>query len=214
MSPEIDVRKLEVFNRISKEGSRTVADSLGQLTGVDASIEVAKINFLHVDDVKTHIGDETRVGIHVQLTEPPHGYVLFLLGPADSKKLAGLMLPGGGDDDADGFSGMERSAIQEVGNILTSGYIDGLANVLETTIDMGTPQFTYGPANGSVQEMGGWPDEDLVFVLDSRITADGEDIDLTVYTFPKLHSLVDLVQQIDLDTDVREETVADDVVDG
>jgi len=214
MSLEVDVRKLEVFNRISKEGSRTVADSLGQMTGVDAAIEVAKINLLHMEDVKTHLGDETRVGIHVQLTEPPHGYVLFLLGPADSKKLAGLMLPGGGDEDVDGFSEMERSAIQEIGNILTSGYIDGLANVLETTIDMGTPQFTYGPANGIIQEMGGWPDEEIVFVLDSQITADGEDIDLTVYTFPKLRSLVELVQQIDLDTDIEQDTVADDVVGG
>jgi chemotaxis protein CheC len=213
MSLEVDVRKLEVFNRISKEGSRTVADSLGQMTGADAGIEVAKINLLHMEDVKTHIGDETRVGIHVQLTEPPHGYVLFLLGPADSKKLAGLMLPSGGDDNVDGFSEMERSAIQEIGNIMTSGYIDGLANVLETTIDMGTPKFTYGPANGIVQEMGGWPEEDIVFVLDSRITADGEDIDLTVYTFPKLHDLVGLVQQLDLDTDVQQETVPDDVVD-
>jgi len=214
MSLKVDVRKLEVFNRISKEGSRTVADSLGQMTGVDAAIEVAKINLLHMEDVKTHLGDETQVGIHVKLTEPPHGYVLFLLGPADSKKLAGLMLPEGGDDDVEGFSEMERSAIQEIGNIMTSGYIDGLANVLETTIDMGTPEFTYGPANGIIQKMGGWPDQEIVVVLDSQITADGEDIDLTVYTFPKLRSLVELVQQIDLDTDVEHDTVADDVVDG
>ncbi len=214
MSLEVDVRKLEVFNQIAKEGSRTVADSLGQMTGADAGIEVAKINLLHMEDVKTHLGDETQVGIHVQLTEPPHGYVLFLMGPVDSKRLAGLMLPGGGDEDVDGFSGMERSAIQEISNIMTSGYIDGLANVLETTIDMGTPKFTYGPANSIVQKMGGWPDEDIVIVLDSRITADGENIDLTVYTFPKLRSLVELVQRIDLDTDVQRDTVADDVVDG
>jgi chemotaxis protein CheC len=103
---------------------------------------------------------------------------------------------------------MERSAMQEIGNIMTSGYIDGWANVLDTTIDMGTPTFTYGPAHGIVQQMGGWPDEDIAFVLDSAITADGTDIDLTVYTFPQLHALVDLVQQIDVDADVHEDTVA------
>ena len=41
------------------------------------------------------------------------------------------MLPGSRDEDTDGFSDMERSAIQKIGNILTSGYIDGLANVLD-----------------------------------------------------------------------------------
>ncbi|MEF8783402.1 MAG: chemotaxis protein CheC [Haloarculaceae archaeon] len=210
MSLEIDVRKLEVFNKISKEGSRTVADSLSQMTGVDAEIRVSKINFLHIDDVKTHLGDETQVGIHVELTESPYGYVLFMLSPADSKRLAQLMVPGDGGNDESGFTDMERSAIQEIGNIMTSGYIDGWANVLDATIEMGTPEFTYGPSHAIIQKMGGWPDEDVVFVLDSQITAGGNDIDLTVYTFPQLRDLVELVQQIDVDTDVTEDTVASD----
>jgi chemotaxis protein CheC len=210
MSLKVDVRKLDLFNKISKEGSRQVADSLSQMTGIDARIQVSKLNFLAMEDVKTHLGDERKVGIHVQLTESPHGYVLFMLDPRDSKRLAQLMLPGDGDDDGSGFTDMERSAIQEIGNIMTSGYIDGWANVLDTTIDMGTPEFTFGPAHKIIQKMGGWPDEDMVFVLDSEITAGGEDIDLTVYTFPQLKDLVNLVQRIDAETDIHEDTAADE----
>jgi chemotaxis protein CheC len=208
MGHRIDVRKLELFNRISKEGSRKVAESITQLTGLDAEITVTKINFLDLEDVKTHLGSDTAVGIHVELTEPPYGYVLFLLDPADSKDLAGEMVPGGGSDEA-GFSDMERSAIQEIGNIMTSGYIDGWANVLDTTIDMSTPAFTYGPAGDIISEMGGWPDEEVVFVLDSQVVAGDADVDMTVYTFPQLEALVDLVQRLDLDTDVQSDTVAD-----
>jgi chemotaxis protein CheC len=210
MSLKVDVRKLDLFNKISKEGSRQVAASLSQMTGIDARIQVSKLNFLAMEDVKTHLGDEKKVGIHVQLTESPHGYVLFMLDPHDSKRLAQLMLPGGGSDDSSGFTDMERSAIQEIGNIMTSGYIDGWANVLDTTIDMGTPEFTFGPAHKIIQRMGGWPEEDMVFVLDSEITAGGEDIDLTVYTFPQLRDLVDLVQRIDVETDIHADTVADE----
>ncbi|WP_340102136.1 chemotaxis protein CheC [Salinibaculum salinum] len=210
MSLQVDVRKLDLFNKISKEGSRQVADSLSQMTGIDARIHVSKLNFLAMEDVKTHLGSEKKVGIHVKLTESPHGYVLFMLDPHDSKRLAQLMLPGdGGDDTSSGFTDMERSAIQEIGNIMTSGYIDGWANVLDTTIDMGTPAFTFGPAHRIIQRMGGWPDEDMVFVLDSEIVAGGEDIGLTVYTFPQLRDLVDLVQQIDVETDIKKDTVAD-----
>jgi len=208
---KVDVRKLEVFNNISKEGSRQVADSLNQMAGLDSEIEVAKINFLHVEDVKTHLGDEKKVGIFVELTDSPNGYVLFVLDPEDSKQLAQSMLPGGGgDDDTKGFSDMERSAIQEIGNIMTSGYIDGWANVLDTTIGMGTPTFTYGPTSTIIEKMGGWPDEDLAFVLDSEILAPDTDVDLTVYTFPQIHDLVELVQQLDIDTDVKADTVADE----
>jgi len=208
MSLEVDVRKLEIFNRVSKEGSRRVAESLSQMSGLDAEIEVAKINVLHMDDVKTHLGDDDAVGIHVELTESPYGYVLFLLDPADSKRLAQSMIPGE-SGSASGFSDMERSAMQEIGNIMTSGYIDGWANVLDTTINMGTPTFTYGPSHKIIEHMGGWPDEEIVFVLDSEITTGDANVDLTVYTFPQVRSLVELVQNIDLETDVQADSVAD-----
>lgn len=210
-SMKVDVRKLELFNKISKEGSRRVADSLNQMAGMNAEIEIAKINFLHMEDVKTHLGDDEVVGIYVELTDSPGGYVLFVLDPADSKKLAQSMLPGGGGgNETNGFTDMERSAIQEIGNIMTSGYIDGWANVLDTTINMGTPTFMYGSAGKVIEEMGGWPDEELVFVLDSEIIASETDVDLTVYTFPQVNDLVDLVERIDVETDVKADTLADE----
>jgi chemotaxis protein CheC len=213
MGLQVDVRKLDLFNQMAKEGSGTVADHLGQLTGLDASVHTSQINFLDIDDVKTHIGSAKQVGIYVELNEPPHGYVLFMLDPADSKRLAGAMMGGMGEpSEGEGFSDMERSAMQEVGNIMTSAFIDGWANVLDTTIDMGTPNFVFGPASGIVDKMGGWPDSDLVFVIDSQITVEDGDLGMTVYTFPDLADLVGLIQNIDLDTDVEADTQADDLV--
>ncbi|WP_254272851.1 chemotaxis protein CheC [Haloarcula marina] len=213
MGLQVDVRKLDLFNQMAKEGSGTVADHLGQLTGLDARVHTSQINFLDIDDVKTHIGTDRQVGIYVELTEPPYGYVLFMLDPADSKRLAGAMLGGMGDGgDGAGFSDMERSAMQEIGNIMTSGFIDGWANVLDTTIDMGTPNFVLGPASGIVDKMGGWPDSELVFVIDSKIVVEDDDLGMTVYTFPELESLVELIQHIDLETDVAADTEAGDVV--
>ena len=210
MSLRVDVRKLDLFNQMAREGSETVANHLSQMAGLDASIEVSKINFLDIEDVKTHIGSQKQVGIFVELVDSPHGYVLFLIDPADSKQLVEQMVGGmGNDEPADGlFTDMERSAMQEIGNIMTSGYIDGWANVLDTTIDISTPSFMYGPASNIVDEMGGWPDEDIVFVVDSDIVADDTDVELTAYTFPRLQELVELITDIDLDTDVREDTIA------
>jgi chemotaxis protein CheC len=213
MGLQVDVRKLDLFNQMAKEGSGTVADHLGQLTGLDASVHTSQINFLDINDVKTHIGDQQQVGIYVELAEAPNGYVLFMLDPADSKRLAGAMMGGMGEpSEGAGFSDMERSAMQEIGNIMTSAFIDGWANVLDTTIDMGTPNFVFGPASGIIDKMGGWPDSDLVFVIDSQITVEDGDLGMTVYTFPDLADLVALIQNIDLDTDVVEDTQADDLV--
>jgi len=210
MGLEVDVRKLDLFNKMAKEGSGTVADHLTQLTGVDASVRTSRINFLDIGDVKTHLGSAEKIGIYVELTEPPGGYVLFVLGPDGGKRLAGQMIGSVSDDE--GISAMEQSALQEIGNIMTSGFIDGWANVLDTTIDMTTPTLVVDDTSTIIDSMGGWPDSDLVFVIDSNIVAEGADIDLTVYTFPQLQDLVDLIQDIDLDTDIEEDTIADDLL--
>lgn len=209
MSLEVDVRKLDLFNKIAKEGSQRVSDHLNQMAGLDTEIAVSKINFLDIEDVRTHMGNSQQVGIFVELTESPYGYVLFMLSPSDAKELAGLLVGSSGGDISDGFTDMERSAIQEVGNIMTSGYIDGWANVLETTINMSTPSFAYGPASGIIDEMGGWPDEDIAFVIDSQLTAGEDDnISLSIYTFPQLVALVELIQNIDISTVIGEDTQA------
>ena len=214
MGLKLDVRRLDVFNQMAREGSETVAENIGQLTGLDATVRTSQINFLDIEDVKTHIGDDKGVGIYVELNEPPYGYVLFFLNPADSKQMASAMLDGTGKpSESEGFSDMERSAMQEIGNIMTSAFIDGWANVLETTIDMGTPNFVFGPADGIVDKMGGWPTSDLVFVVNSSITIEDGDLGMTVYTFPELEDLVALIQDIDVNTDVAVDTEASNVLD-
>jgi len=214
MDYEVDVRKLELFNEMAKEGATTVSEHLNQLSGLHTEIEVSKINFLDMADVRTHLGDDEQVGIYVELTEPPYGYILFMLEPDGSKRLAQGMVGdmGGGEPEEGLFTDLERSAMQEIGNIMTSGFIDGWANVLDTTIDMSTPSFIFGPASDIVDEMGGWPDEEIAFVVDSHIVASDADVEVTVYTFPQLADLVRLIQNIDVTTDVDTDTAASDVL--
>jgi chemotaxis protein CheC len=200
MSLKIDIRKLGLFNKMAKEGGNTVADHLSQMTGMETEMEITKINFIDVADIKTHVGDQKQIGISIRLLEPPHGHILFLFNGSSAKELARGMVGDMGETDPNGsgFTDMERSAIQEIGNIMTSAFIDGWANVLQTTIDIGPPNFTFGPGSGMVDELVGDRETDMSLMFDSRVHALNSDIDVTVYTFPELEELVSLMQQIDV----------------
>ncbi len=182
---------------MAKEGANTVASHLNQMTGMDTEMEITKTNFLDIDDIKTHVGDEKQVGIHIELTEPPHGYILFLFSARSAKTLASGML-GGQSSGGKGFSDMEKSAVQEIGNIMTSGFIDGWANVLNTTIDISTPKFTYGAGSRTVDSLVGSRPGEMALVFDSRVHAREADVEVKVYTFPELAELVELMQQIEI----------------
>jgi len=163
-------------------------------------MEITKINFIDVPDIKTHVGHEEQIGISIEMTEPPHGHILFLLEAESAKELASGMIGDMGETDpeATGFTDMERSAIQEIGNIMTSGFIDGWANVLDTTIDIGTPTFIFGPGSGMVDDLVGDREAEMALMFDSHVQAPESDVDVKVYTFPELEELVDLMQGIEV----------------
>jgi len=200
MSLLIDIRKLGLFNKMAKQGGNTVADHLSQMTGMETEMEITKINFIDIPDIKTHVGHAEQIGISIELVEPPHGHILFLLEARSAKELAHGMIGDMGETDpsANGFTDMERSAIQEIGNIMTSGFIDGWANVLDTTIDIGPPSFIFGPGSGMVDDLVGDREADMALMFDSRVRVPGSNVDVKVYTFPRLEELVDIMQEIEV----------------
>ena len=200
MSLMIDIRKLGLFNQMAKEGGNTVADHLSQMTGMETEMEITKINFIDIPDIKTHVGHQKQIGISIEMLEPPHGHILFLFNADSAKELAHGMIGDMGESDPSesGFTDMERSAVQEIGNIMTSGFIDGWANVLETTIDISTPTFTYGPGSDMVDSLVGDRDDEMALMFDSRVQALDSNINVKVYTFPELEELVGLMQEIEV----------------
>ena len=197
MSTMIDIRRLQTVNELAREGASTVAENMSQLTGVETEMQITKINVIDVEDLGAHLGAAKQVGVNVPLKEQPYGSVLVLFDDESARRVASTMM-GGIESNGGGYSDMERSAIREVGNIMTSGFIDGWANVLDTTIDISTPNFTFGPGSGMVDQLVGGRDNDMALMFDSRVHALDSDINVKVYTFPELEELVGLMQEIEV----------------
>lgn len=196
MSTKIDIRRLRDVNELAKAGAETVAEHLTQLTGVETEMQITKINVLDVEDLGTHLGRERVVGVNVPLLEQPHGSVLILFDDESAKTLAHTMVGGEGNDEP-GYSEMERSAIKEVGNIMTSGFIDGWANVLGRTIDISTPQLLRAEGDTIVEHSVDSGTHEIALLFDSTLEAPDVDVSATIYTFPDIEEFVDLINSID-----------------
>ncbi|MFB6309286.1 MAG: chemotaxis protein CheC [Haloarculaceae archaeon] len=194
----VDVRKLTVVNDLIDEGAGNVADYFSQLTGADASVEIKSISFVDPADLSAEIGREETFTARIRLTEPPYGIFLMTFPEATAVEIASMMTgrePGGGITD------QHRGAIQEMCNILTSGFIDGIANTLETTIDMETPTVERqrtdelaGIALSHVRE------DATAVVLDSVIDVADRDapLRLQVFLVPDPGAFVNLVDMLDV----------------
>ncbi|MFB6112546.1 MAG: chemotaxis protein CheC [Halodesulfurarchaeum sp.] len=195
MNTKIDIRRLRDVNRLAKAGAETVATNLQQLTGVRTEMEITKINVIDVEDLGAHLGREKRVGVNVPLLERPHGSVLVLFSDESAKTLAQTLL-GETGSEGPGYTELERSAIREVGNIMTSGFIDGWANVLGRTIDISTPQLLRAAGDDIVDHCVDAGGQEIAMLFDSTLTAPDADIEITIYTFPNVEEFVRLINSM------------------
>ena len=195
MTTKIDIRRLRDVNELAKAGAETVAQHLNQLTGVETAMQITKINVIDVEDLGSHLGHGKMVGVNVPLVEAPHGSVLILFDDDSAKTLAHSML-GSAESDGPGYSEMERSAIREVGNIMTSGFIDGWANVLGRTIDISTPQLLRAGGDAIVDHCVDPGEHEIAMVFDSTLVVSNVAAAATIYTFPDVDEFVDLINSM------------------
>ncbi|HID42808.1 MAG TPA: hypothetical protein EYP30_03390 [Archaeoglobaceae archaeon] len=137
----IDVNKLVKLNRMAKEGAENVANNLSEMLGVDVEMKITKIEFVDLRDVPEAIGEQEVIGVYLMFNGLPSGYLIVLFPTSSAKKIANLLLQEieENNGDGDGFTEMDISAIGEVGNIITSSFIDGWANLFKTEINISTP---------------------------------------------------------------------------
>jgi len=130
--------KLSVFSDLTREGTETAAQRVTTMADMETVADIAGVSFTPIDDITGHL-EGTFVGTTVEFGGTPSGFLVILFDEVSATNIADAMLPTGGDNDE--FTDMHRSAIQELGNIMTSGFIDGWANVLQTSVEHSPPEF-------------------------------------------------------------------------
>ncbi|WP_254278675.1 chemotaxis protein CheC [Haloarcula marina] len=205
----IDVRKLTLITELIQDGAEEVAGSLAALAGVDASVEIKSLSFVQPDDIAAEMGTGEIYSARVRLTEPPYGVFLMTFSTATAAEIAELMT---GTEVHDGFTQLQESALQEMCNILTSGFIDGIANTLEATIDMGTPTVEQAETTAVTDAALSHVRRDsLTIVLDSLVDIKETDVafSLRIFLVPDPGSFVHLIDQLDRDVESGKPTNAD-----
>ncbi|MBV0901202.1 chemotaxis protein CheC [Haloarcula salina] len=205
----IDIRKLTLITRLIQDGAEQVADSLATLAGVDAAVEIKSLSFVQPGDIATEMGGGTIYSARVRLTEPPYGVFLMTFETETAAEIAGLMTGTSVDSE---FTQLHESALQEMCNILTSGFIDGIANTLDATIDMGTPTVVEDDAAEIADTALSHVRRDsLTIVLDSLVDIKESDVafSLRIFLVPDPGSFVHLIDQLDYDVDRETQIAAD-----
>jgi len=200
----IDIRKLTIIGKLIQHGAKNVADSLATMANIEADIRIKSLSFIEPEDIPHEIGTGEFHHANIRLTEPPYGVFLMTFDDLTAEEIAHHMT---GQEVADGqLNQLQQSALQEMCNILTSGFIDGIANTLGTTIDMETPELEYDDAETIANDtLSHVHSDSLSIVLDSVVDLHEDDTEFQIRIFlvPDPGAFVNLIDKLDIE-EIRE----------
>ena len=180
---ELPLDSLAEFDEMIADGAAQASEDITMMTGIQTTVEVSRLSFVPLEDIPMQVEDEPRTGVVLEFDGLPSGYIAILFDEASASRIAAELLPGMGDDISDE---MRQSAIQEIGNIVTSGFLDGWANTLETTIDISPPEFVHDLGRSVVAPLASElaQRQEHAFLIDSTIRTDGDEFTCDIYALP------------------------------
>ncbi|MFC6825921.1 chemotaxis protein CheC [Halopelagius fulvigenes] len=177
----VPVESFTSFSEMITDGAEQASEDLTAMTGSETTVEVSRLSFVPIEAVPMELTEETRLGVVLEFEGLPSGYIAILFDRESADNLAESLMPGMEADAA-----MRQSAIQEIGNITTSGFLDGWANALETTIEISPPTYVEDLGSAIIDPLATElaQSQEHAFLIDSTIVTDNDEFTCDIYALP------------------------------
>lgn len=194
----VSIRELSTFISLTAAGAETVATNLEMMTGIETDVAVTHLDFVPIKDVARAIDESEYAGTVFEFGGAMDGYLAVMFESDSVATVTDALLPDGASGDA-----MQQSAIEEIGNITASGFIDGWANALDTTIDHSVPDFVDDMGQAVLESVAVQlaRSQEFAYVFDVTITA-GDPLNCRLFAFPEADGFRKVVSGLDEDLDV------------
>ncbi|AWB27045.1 chemotaxis protein CheC [Halococcoides cellulosivorans] len=205
----IPLDKLDVFQEMSRRGTERAAENVGMLTDIEVSAEVTRIDFVRIEDVPRRLGTDPYAGTVVEFDGVPSGYLAVLFEERVATTVGGALA----GEDGDELTPAHEAALEELGNIVSSGFIDGWANVLQQSIEHTPPRYVHDMGQAILDplaaQMG--QSQSHVFVINSRMHTDTIEFGCEIHALPDLEELRTTLDALDVDRADRTEADPDEI---
>ncbi len=130
---------LDALREIGNIGAGNAATALASMINKRIDMNVPSVRILDFNDVCAVLGGEEKVvsGVYFEIEGDIEGNIMFLLDLKSAKILTNILM--GREDQAEVLDEMDRSALQEIGNILSGAYISSLSSLTNLNIKISVP---------------------------------------------------------------------------
>jgi len=191
---------LDILKEIGSMGTAHAATALSKMVNKKVTMPVPKVAWLDFQNVANFVGgpENIIVGILVSLTGNIQGMMMQLMELPSAHNIAQLIIGTPPPKDELEFGEMERSVVQEVGNIMLSAYLTSLAGLTNSQIRQSIPYMSVDMANAILSvpasEFGRMADKMLF--IESQIFVENIKCSGCFVLVPNLHSFFRILRSL------------------
>lgn len=195
---DLSTETLALVKELADEGSDTIAENVGMMTGMETGVEVTQLDLVPVEFLSEQVPAEESIGVIVKFEEFSTGYLLALFDETAAYDVAAAFDPRLDEDDppdpaTDEFDEAIEDAIGEIGNVVASGLVDAIADEVGQEIAISPPQYLHdlrdAILNDAVLRLA--QKQAVILDVNTRIELDNEAFECGIYAMFDLTELVE-----------------------
>lgn len=189
----------DVFKEIGSIGTGNAATALSSLLNESIRMTVPDVKILDYNAAIKMVGNPEDIiaGILVRMSGEINGVMLYMQ-KLDFVQLVLRQVCGKEIHDYSELDEMDISALEEIGNIMISSYVNALSSLSDVTIDLSVPGIAVNMLGGimtvPMAELG--YETDKLMIVDGKFIYNGEALSSHLLMMPDVDSLNHLLEKL------------------
>lgn len=204
---ELSEMHIDVLREIGNIGAGNAATALATLLDATVDITLPIVRVADFDTAINAIGgvESMKVGVLVNFSGEANGMIMFLLNMEDAKNITDILIPTEDDseteEDREELTELQLSAIKEIGNILSSSYINSISMLTGLSISLSIPYIAIDMAGALMSvpiiEFGSIGDS--VMYIEESFMGDTNHLKSHIIMFAEIDTLKIIMERLGLD---------------
>ena len=138
---QIDNMQYDVLREIGNIGAGNATTALSQMINSKVDMKVPNVQLLEFKELSDIVGgaENIVVGILFTLEGSIDGMMMFMMDMPAARHLVHLLMGNSDEDSSKEFTDMEKSALNEIGNIIAGAYLSSLSTLTNMVITSSVP---------------------------------------------------------------------------
>lgn len=202
MSIKLNPLQEDALREVGNIGSGNAATALAEFIGRRINMGVPRISILAIEDIPYILGDPEAVAasVFLRVTGEAPGSIIILIEEECMNRVLDAIFS---DRDLERLGHIERSALQEMGNILAGSFLNAINKMTSFNCIQSLPGFALDTAGSILNTLAAIQSEygeDALFI-ESRFTDNGKDILSKFFLVPDPGSLEKILTAIGVEDD-------------